>query len=109
MDRSARTDGSDKRLDEQGPGGLATSWRQVVAAIRDEDKTPLVQLLLRVIEEQAKCIEEQAQRIVALEAEIARLKGPKKPTSNSKPSALSEKPAAAPPKELPSGSTLSAR
>ena len=81
-------------------------------------------------------IEEQAQRIAALEAEIARLKGPKKPASNSKPSALSKPTAAAPaadgkrpgsakrsktkdlpihaempvpPKELPPGATLRRR
>ena len=61
-----------------------SAWRQVVASLRDEDKTPLVQLLLQVIEE-------QAQRIAALEAEIAHLKGgSKKPASNSKPSALSK-------------------
>src|SRR6266849_2550025 len=88
MDLSAWTDGSDKRLDEQAPGAASSAWRQVVAVLRDEDKTPLVHLLLRVIEE-------QAQRIAALEAEIARLQGPKKPASNSKPSALS-KPAAVP-------------
>ena len=124
---------------EQAPGVVSSAWQQVVSAIRDEDKTPLVRLLLEVIEEQsqrleeqARRIEEQAQRIAALEAEIARLKGPKKPASNSKPSALS-KPAAAPspdgkrpgsekrsktkdlpiheeiplpPKELPPGATL---
>jgi hypothetical protein len=67
----------------------------VVSAIRDEDKTPLVLLLLEIIEQQAQYIEQQAQRIAVLEAEIGRLKGPRKPTSNSKPSALS-KPAAAP-------------
>jgi Transposase IS66 family len=61
-----------------------SAWRQVVANLRDEDKTPLVQLLLQVIEE-------QAQRIAALEAEIVHLKGgPKKPASNRKPSALSK-------------------
>src|SRR5271163_2638352 len=127
-DLSARTDGSDKRLGEQAPGGASSAWQQVVSAIRDEDKTPLVRLLLEVIQQ-------QAQRIAALEAEIARLKGPKKPASNSKPSALS-KPAAAsspdgkrpgsqkrsktkdlqiheeiplPPKELPPGATLLCR
>src|SRR5271154_1256573 len=87
MDISARTDGSDKRLDEQAQGAAASAWQQVLSAIRDEDKTPLVRLLLEVIEG-------QGQRIADLEAEIARLKGPKKPASNSKPSALS-KPAAA--------------
>jgi hypothetical protein len=134
MDHSARTDGSDKRLGEQAPGEVS-SWQQVVSAIRDEDKTPLVLLLLRVIEEQSQRLDEQAQRIAALEAEIARLKGPKKPASNSKPSALS-KPAPAPspdgkrpgsekrsktrdlpiheeiplpPKELPPGATLLSR
>ena len=128
MDLSAKTDGSDKRLDEHAPGVVSSTWQQVVSAIRDEDKTPLVRLLLEVIER-------QGQRIVALEAEIARLKGPKKPASNSKPSALS-KPAAAPspdgkrpgsekrsktkdlpiheeiplpPKELPPGATLLSR
>src|SRR5438552_18767650 len=88
MDLSSRTNERDARLHEEASGAGAAAWRQVVSAIRDEDKTPLVLLLLRVIEE-------QAQRIAALEAEIARLKGPKKPASNSKPSALS-KPAAAP-------------
>ena len=101
--------------------------------IRDEDKSPLVLLLLKVIEEQAQRHEEQAQRIVALEAEIAQLKGgSKKPASNSKPSALSQPTAKSapeckrpgsekrsktkdlliheeipvPPKELPPGSTF---
>jgi uncharacterized small protein (DUF1192 family) len=87
-DLSARIDGSDNRLGEQAPGAVSSAWEQVVSAIRDEDKTPLVRLLLQVIEQ-------QCQRIAALEAEVARLKGPKKPASNSKPSALS-KPATAP-------------
>ena len=114
-------------LDEQPPSEVESlAWRQVVANLRDEDKTPLVRLLLQVIEE-------QAQRITALEAEIARLKGgPKKPASNSKPSALSKPTLVAradgkrpgsekrsktkdltiheeipvPPKDLPSGSKL---
>ena len=114
-------------LDEQPPSEVESSaWRQVVANLRDEDKTPLVRLLLQVVEE-------QAQRITALEAEIARLKGgPKKPASNSKPSALSKPTLVAradgkrpgsekrsktkdltihedipvPPKDLPSGSKL---
>lgn len=118
---------TDARLDEQPPSEVESSaWRQVVANLRDEDKTPLVRLLLQVIEE-------QAQRITALEAEIARLKGgPKKPASNSKPSALSKPTLVAradgkrpgsekrsktkdltiheeipvPPKDLPSGSKL---
>jgi hypothetical protein len=124
-DLSARTDGGEKRLGEQAPAGASSAWQQVVSAIRDEDKTPLVRLLLEVIEQQAR-------RIAALEAEVARLKEPKKPASNSKPSALS-KPAAAvspdgkrpgsekrsktkdlpihkeipvPPKDLPPGATL---
>ena len=128
MDLSPRTDGSDKRLDEQASGVVSSTWQQVGLAIRDEDKTPLVRLLLEVIQR-------QGQRILALEAEIARLKGPKKPASNSKPSALS-KPAATPspdgkrpgsekrsktkdlpiheeiplpPKELPPGATLLSR
>jgi uncharacterized small protein (DUF1192 family) len=119
MNLPARTDGSDA-------GAVSSAWRQVVSALRDEDKTPLVLLLLRVIEE-------QSQRIAALEAEIAQLKGPKKPASNSKPSALSKPTATArapdgkrpgsakrsktkdlpiheeiavPPKELPPGSTF---
>src|SRR5208282_5617023 len=87
-DLSARIDGGDKHLGEQAPGGVSSAWQQVVSAIRDEDKTPLVRLLLEVIEQQTR-------RIAALEAEVARLKGPKKPASNSKPSTLS-KPAAAP-------------
>jgi hypothetical protein len=141
MNLSARTDGSDARLDEQAPGAGSAAWRQVISVIRDEDKTPLVHLLLRVIEEQGQRIEQQGQRIeqqakriAALEAEIARLQGgPKKPASNSKPSALSKPTIAAPapdgkrpgsekrsktkdlpiheeipvpPKELPPGSTL---
>jgi uncharacterized small protein (DUF1192 family) len=78
------TDASDARLDEQPLSTVESSaWQQVVANLRDEDKTPLVRLLLQVIEE-------QSQRITALEAEIAQLKGPKKPASNSKPSALSK-------------------
>jgi uncharacterized small protein (DUF1192 family) len=85
-DLSARIDGSDRRLGEQAPQAASSAWEQVVAAIREEDKTPLVRLLLQVIEQ-------QAQRIAALEAEVARLKGPKKPASNSKPSALSKPPA----------------
>ena len=129
MDLSATTDRSNPHLDEQAPAA-ASAWRQVVSAIRDEDKTPLVLLLL-------EAIEEQAQRIAALEAEIAQLKGgPKKPASNSKPSALSKPTVAAPvpdgkrpgsakrsktkdltiheeisvpPKELPPGSTLVCR
>ena len=94
-DLSARIDVSDKRRGEQAPGVASSAWQQVLSTIRDEDKTPLVRLLLEVIEQQSQLIERQAQRIAALEAEIARLKGPKKPASNSKPSALS-KPAAAP-------------
>ena len=124
MSASSNTDAC---LDEQPPSEVESSaWRQVVANLRDEDKTPLVRLLLQVIEE-------QAQRITALEAEIARLKGgPKKPASNSKPSALSKPTLVAradgkrpgsekrsktkdltiheeipvPPKDLPSGSKL---
>lgn len=96
MDLSSRTAGSDAHRDEQAPATVSAAWRQVVATLRDDDKTPLVHLLLQVIEEQSQGLEEQAQRIAALEAEIVRLKGgPKKPASNSKPSALS-KPAVAP-------------
>lgn len=87
MDVFAGTDASDKRLGEQAAGVVSSAWQQVVSAIRDEDKTPLVRLLLEVIEQQAQRIEQQAQRIAALEGEVARLKGPKKPASNSKPSA----------------------
>jgi len=76
-------------MDEGGAGARTPAWQQVVANLREEDKTPLVCLLLRVIEEQAR-------RIAALEAEIAELKGPRKPASNSKPSALSKPPAVAP-------------
>jgi hypothetical protein len=74
------------------PGGSESpTWQQVAANLRDEDKTPLVRLLLRFIEELAKRNEEQAQRIATLEEEIVRLKGgSKKPASNSKPSALSK-------------------
>src|SRR5271154_1577692 len=90
MDLSATTDRSDQRLDEPAPGAVSAAWRPVVAALRDEDKTPLVQLLVRVIEEQAQRLEQQAQRLAALEAELAGLQRPKKPASNSKPSALSQ-------------------
>ena len=83
MDLSARTDGSEPRLDEQAPGAASTTVQQLLSSVRDEDKTPLVHLLLNVIEQQAL-------RIAMLEAEIAELKGPKKPASNSKPSALSK-------------------
>ncbi len=134
-DLSARIDVSDKRRGEQAPGVASSAWQQVLSTIRDEDKTPLVRLLLEVIEQQSQLIERQAQRIAALEAEIVRLKGPKKPASNSKPSALS-KPATTPapdgkrpgsekrsktkdlpiheeillpPKELPPGATLLSR
>lgn len=97
MDLSATTDGSDPPLDDQAPGALSSAWRRVISTIREEDKTPLVLLLVRVIEEQAQRLEEQAQRIAALEAEIAQLKGgSKKPASNSKPSALSKPTGAAP-------------
>jgi Transposase IS66 family len=127
MSVSSNTDQSDARLDEQPFSKVESSaWRQVVANLHDEDKTPLVRLLLQVIEE-------QAQRMTALEAEIALLKGgPKKPASNSKPSALSKPTIVArpdgkrpgsekrsktknlaiheeipvPPKDLPSGSKL---
>ena len=94
-DLSAKTDGSDKRLGEQAPGGVSPAWQQVLSTIRDEDKSPLVRLLLQVIEQQSQLIEQQTRRIAALQAEVARLKGPKKPASNSKPSALS-KPAPVP-------------
>jgi uncharacterized small protein (DUF1192 family) len=84
MSVSSNSDQPDARLDEHPLSKVESStWRQIVANLRDEDKTPLVRLLLQVIEE-------QAQRITALEAEIARLKDPKKPASNSKPSALSK-------------------
>lgn len=134
---STRTDGNDGSLGGQVPGVKSEAWREAISAIRDEDKTPLVCLLLGIIEQQAQRIDEQAQRIAALEAEIVRLKGgPKKPASNSKPSALS-KPLVAtpapdgkrpgsekrsktkdlpiheemvvPPKEVPPGSTLLSR
>lgn len=93
---AAKTDENEPRLDQQAQAVTSSAWQQVIAAIRDEDKTPLVRLLLRVIEEQGQRIEEQTQRIATLEAEIVRLKGPKKPASNSKPSALS-KPTVTPP------------
>ena len=125
MDLATTTVGSEPHLDEQAPAVASSAWRQVIAAIRDEDKTPLVILLLKVIEE-------QAQRIATLEAKIAQLEGPKKPASNSKPSVLSKPPPVpapdgkrpgsekrsktkdlpiheeipVPPKELPPGSTL---
>ena len=86
MDVSVKTDQPDDRRDETLPVAAESSaWREVVAKLRDEDKTPLVRFLLQVIEAQAR-------RIAALEAEIADLKaGPrKKPASNSKPSALSK-------------------
>lgn len=95
-------------------------------AISEAEKTPLVQALLRIIEQ-------QAQRIRGLEKEVARFQGGKKPRSNSKPSGLNkplaQDPSAAgkrpgsakrsktaelpihaevpvPPKDLPPGSTL---
>ena len=133
-DLSARIDVSDKRRGEQAPGVASSAWQQVLSTIRDEDKTPLVRLLLEVIEQQSQLIERQAQRIAALEAEIARLKGPKKPASNSKPSASASRPRAGarwqaarfqkrsktqdlpiheeipvPPKDLPLGATLLSR
>jgi hypothetical protein len=137
MNLAAITDDGDTHPHEQVPTALSAAWRQVVADLRDEDKTPLVRLLLRVLEEQAQLIAEQAQRIAALEAELARRQGgPKKPASNSKPSALSTPTTAAPsldgkrpgsakraktkdltiheeialpPKELPPGATLVCR
>jgi hypothetical protein len=127
MDVSVKTNQCDSRGDEQPPAkGESSAWRQVVANLRDEDKTPRVRLLVQVIEE-------QEQRIAALETEIADRKGgPKKPASNSKPSALSKSAIVAPadgkrpgsekrsktkdlpiheeipvpPKDLPTGSTL---
>lgn len=95
--------------------------------IAEEEKNPLVQALLAIIEQ-------QAQRIRVLEKEVARLQGDKKkPRSNSKPSSLSKprgqatsaegkrpgsekrskteelpihKEVPLPPKDLPQGSTL---
>ena len=67
------------------------AWQQIVSTIREEDKTPTVRLLLRVIEELSQRLTAQARRIEALEAEVARLKGDKqKPRSNSKPSGLNK-------------------
>lgn len=66
----------------QPAGPELPSWQRLVLAIREEDKTPTVRLLLGVIEDQAR-------RIAALEAEIARLRGdPPQPRSNRKPSGL---------------------
>ena len=90
MDLSARTDGSDARLDEQAPGAASSAWRQVVAAIRDEDKTPLVRLLLQSDRRTIPSL--QAQRIAALEAEIAQLKGRRSPRPTASPAPSASRP-----------------
>ncbi|MGH9781567.1 MAG: IS66 family transposase [Candidatus Acidiferrales bacterium] len=98
MDLSAKTGGSELGRDEQAPAVTSATWRSALAASRDEDKTPLVLHLVRVLEEQGLRLEEQglrleeqALRLAALEAELTRLRGgPSQPASNSKPSALSQ-------------------
>ena len=137
MSISARTDGNDDSLPAQAFGVKSAAWREMIAALRDEEKTPLVRSLVGIIEHQAQRLDEQAQRLAALEAELERLqRGPKKPASNRQPSALSKptvaKPTAegkrpgsekraktrelliheervVPPQEVPPGSTLVSR
>lgn len=90
MDLSPTTDGNEAPLAQQAPGVESLAWQQLIATLPEQDKTPLVRLLLQVIQS-------QAQRIATLEAEIAHLQGgPNKPASNSKPSALSTPAGAAP-------------
>jgi len=72
---------------------IPSDWRSVIAAIPEAEKTPLVRLLLQVIEQQAQRIGFLEAKVVSLEAEIVRLKGgpvKKPPASNSKPSELSK-------------------
>jgi hypothetical protein len=90
--------GNSARHQQAPPLAASSAWQEVVSKLREEDKTPLVLLLLQVIEEQTHRIEKQAQRISALEAEITQLKGgPKeKPASNDKPSELSKPPVVPP-------------
>jgi Transposase IS66 family len=78
------------------PLDATSSWQDLIAKIPEQDKTPLVRLLLAVIAD-------QAQRLAVLEAENARLRDdPKPPASNSKPSGLN--PSATPtPKPDPTG------
>jgi len=114
---------------------IPSDWRSVIAAIPEAEKTPLVRLLLQVIEQQSQRIEFLEAKVANLEAEIVRLKGgpvKKPPASNSKPSELSKPPKSAtedgkrpgsakrsktkdlpihsevavPPSELPPGSSL---
>jgi hypothetical protein len=88
-ERDARLGESDApEAQPAGPDPELPTWRRVVLAIREEDKTPTVRLLLGVIEELSQRDTDQALRIAALEAEIARLTGDQKPRSNSKPSGL---------------------
>ena len=117
------------------PADSLLDWRQIFAAVPEAEKTPLVRLLLQVIEQQAQRIGFLEAKVASLEAEIVRLQGgpaKKPPASNSKPSELSKpaKPAtddgkrpgsakrsktedlpihsevAVPPSELPPGSSL---
>lgn len=56
-----------------------------------EQRTPLVEALLRVIEQQQAAIQQQQLRIEQLEEEVRRLKGlPDKPKRKPKPSALTD-------------------
>jgi len=103
MDVPHKPDQGNSARHQQAPPRVASSaWQEVVSKLREEDKTPLVHLLLQVIEDQAHRIEKQAQRISALEAEITQLKGgPKEKSasndkSNDKPSELSKPPVAPP-------------
>ena len=71
------------------------AWQQVVAALPEQDKTPLVRFLIQVIEQQAQRIAALEVKVVSLEAENRRLKDgstKKPPASNSKPSELSKPP-----------------
>jgi Transposase IS66 family len=94
MSPPAKTDVSKALPQERVPAAGALAWQQVIATLREEEKTPLVRLLLGVIEAQAQAFEA---KIAALEAEIAQLQGrPQQPASNRKPSALSQRAGAAP-------------
>lgn len=80
-------------MDVSAGNDIPLDWRSVVAAIPESEKTPLVRLLLQIIEQQAQRIEFLEAKVASLEAEIIRLKGgsvPKPPASNSKPSELSK-------------------
>ncbi|OWK35110.1 IS66 family transposase [Fimbriiglobus ruber] len=89
MNLSASTDGNDSGREVATPA--AASWPEVIAGIRDDDRTPLVLLLLKVIEEYSQRIADLETELTQLTGEITQLKGgPKKPASNSKPSKLSK-------------------